>query len=208
MKVYLVRHAEAHSNVRGGGAQPINDVLTLDGISQLTGLSRFFVDNDIKMIYTSPILRAKETARNMTLQGVSIEEWDDLRERKGVFEVAHRFHELPEDRMIEAVRAARDGYPEWLPEHDEPFEKLRERVFRVKKRLEESPLSAVSVVSHMGFLGVLLAFMKYGNTATEDVVVDFMYSVNMPNASVSATEYIPEQNCWEILSVGDVSYAP
>jgi probable phosphoglycerate mutase len=79
--VVLVRHAETDWN-RAGRCQGIVDTsLNVNGVLQAKALRRLVADADISAAYSSPLLRARETARLMLDRtGVAASPVADLRE--------------------------------------------------------------------------------------------------------------------------------
>ena len=82
MTVILVRHAESEGNV-GGMIQGWTDLrLTSVGVEQAALVARRLSGETIAAVYTSPLLRARETARPIAeALGHDLVEEPDLRER-------------------------------------------------------------------------------------------------------------------------------
>lgn len=82
MTVILVRHAESEGNI-GGVIQGWTDLRLTDiGEQQAQMVARRFEGASIAAIYSSPLYRARETARPIAgVLGLPLIEVDDLRER-------------------------------------------------------------------------------------------------------------------------------
>jgi probable phosphoglycerate mutase len=63
MKIYIVRHGETDANKEKKlGGQRMNDPLNAEGVEQVKKLSEE-IGTDFDVIFTSPLLRAKQSAR-------------------------------------------------------------------------------------------------------------------------------------------------
>lgn len=82
MKIYLIRHGQTTGDVNGLYGGTFDDYLSQKGINQVKKLAPKLKGRAIEIIYSSPYLRAKETADILakTLK-IPIEIKDDLRER-------------------------------------------------------------------------------------------------------------------------------
>lgn len=80
--VRLVRHGQSHGDLEDRYGWLYNDELTPHGIEQATSLVDDFRDEHISVIYTSPLIRAQQTA-NILWQWlwVSVTVCDDFREK-------------------------------------------------------------------------------------------------------------------------------
>ena len=65
--IYLVRHAECESNINPIFNGAVNG-LTEKGIMQAKTIGHYFKDRNINKVFTSDILRAKETAKEISLE--------------------------------------------------------------------------------------------------------------------------------------------
>lgn len=82
MTLILVRHAESEGNV-GGVIQGWTDLpLTAAGVEQAAQVARRFAGASVAAIYTSPLARARDTARPIAAAlGLALVEEPNLRER-------------------------------------------------------------------------------------------------------------------------------
>ena len=156
MKLYLIRHGETTSDVEDRYGGSYDDHLTPRGVSQADELVRELHGVGIQAFFTSPLIRARETADILSNGiGVNIEEVvEDLRERNfcgkltGMVkkEAREKFPKLVEE--LEADKYATiDGAEE--------FEHFRNRIGRAFLELTQKPFETIAVVTHGGPLWLL-----------------------------------------------------
>lgn len=82
LKIYLIRHGETTGDIEDRYGGNYDDNLSENGIKQAKELGKKLVERDIQVVFHSPKLRAKETARivNKFLKAKLVVA-DDLRER-------------------------------------------------------------------------------------------------------------------------------
>ena len=82
MKLYLVRHGESEGNVKRIFCGHTDVDLTENGRLQAQNMAKIFEDINIEKIYSSPLIRAYNTANeNSKLKNIQIETHDFLKER-------------------------------------------------------------------------------------------------------------------------------
>lgn len=181
MTVFLVRHAESEGNV-GGMIQGWTDLRLTDvGREQAQAVARRFAGQEIAAVYTSPLLRARETARPIAeATGHELIEDPGLRER----------YYGEAQGLTWAQAAARWPLGEAAHHRDwamavpqvEALADLRARsVGVVTELLDHHAGEQVVVVSHGGTLVQVIAHL-FG------LPVDVWPRIRMSNTSVTAVE--------------------
>lgn len=179
LTVYLVRHAESHSNI-----DPLfegaTDSLTDTGSAQAKSLASRFKGSAIDAVYTSGILRAQLTAGEIgKVVGVTPTELDFVGERRGSFSTDGKYS------------------------HGESFEDLKTRLTETRLFLENLEHQHVVVVSHAIFLKSLAAHIMLGDSLTEASLDGIERSLVAENTGVSKFVFNKEKQAWRIMSWND-----
>lgn len=162
MKIFIIRHGETTSDVENKYGGDYDDHLTEKGITQAKELAEKIANCGIEIIFSSPRIRAKETADilNEVLK-CEVQVIYDLRERNayGVLTGMNK-------------EEAKIKYPEYvdlLGDHRstiadaETYEHLLGRVDATFKNIANSSYEIVAIVSHGGFIRCLFRdVLKFG----------------------------------------------
>ncbi|MBW2971961.1 histidine phosphatase family protein [Candidatus Woesearchaeota archaeon] len=148
MKLIMVRHGETRENRDNIMQGQIGGHLTKKGVMQAKKLGRRLKDEHFDIIYSSDLLRCKDTLREIRKYHpkTPVRYAKELRERKfGVWE--GRTHDDVDNHL--AKRGIR--WNEWKPSGGEASDQMTKRVRRFLKRtLKERPDSSVLWVTHGG----------------------------------------------------------
>lgn len=205
MKLYLIRHGQTDWNlqgrIQGNRDIPLNET----GLLQAGALARGMESREIGCIYTSRLLRARQTARAIGerkqrpvlvvdgLEEVDFGAWEGL--------------------TWEEIRAAWPGeYEEWqcdpaavTPEKGETREQVEARVCRAVEtilREQAKPENAgtdCAVVSHGAVLVYLLSYLlRNQKEPFEELIVR--------NVSITTVAYDPETGIGRLLDCNDTSH--
>ena len=179
LTVHLVRHGQSEYNARGRVQGHTNSPLTPQGIDQAKAVGETLEGRDISAIYTSDLLRAHQTAREIGqmldieprpiegLREVSLGEW----EGKEIEEIrANDPHSL-EMWYSAPMKACIPGA--------EPLDVFRDRVLSSFRQLVEAhPRGEIVVVSHGGVLSVIIADVL-------QMSLNSLWRFRLDNASIS-----------------------
>jgi len=163
--IYLMRHGQSQANIEGVFANG-NDgfPLTDEGRMQAKLAARHLKLRNIRKIYTSPILRARETSHIVSSNlGIEPQLLDEIRE----FHVGELEGQLiegeAEGAFLGLIRSWIDGrIDERIPNgesHREVIDRFRKAMNTV---VSECPEGEVLMVSHGGFLSMTLPFVCNG----------------------------------------------
>lgn len=204
-RVYFIRHAEAQSNANPDfdSSTGALDNLTEKGQIQADALAQKFKDIKVEAIYTSNILRAELTAREVgNVTGLTPEVLPYIREIKGSFPDKYLYMNLPEHEMLEAVRKM-VHHPTWVPSMDETFESFKSRMVELKNFLENTEHKYVVVVSHARFIKAFASYIMLGDLLTEELSAHIALKLTVGNTAVSKLEYNHDKKKWRIDSWND-----
>ncbi len=179
--VYLIRHAEAESNVNllhiGEAA------LTEIGIEQADKLAEKVKNLNIDGIFVSPVLRAQLTAAPMeNILGIKSATCDFLKERKGSF---------VDD-------------PQFVP--SESFDNFKKRIFEARKVLESSHFGHVVVVSHAIFIKAFISYILLGDSTDEAAINKTGNGLIIDHVTISKIVFNVEKGEWKIAGLNAVSF--
>jgi broad specificity phosphatase PhoE len=160
----LVRHGETSANLEGVWHGSTDAPLTERGRAQALRVAGFLLDrhSDASAVYSSPLLRARETARAIAESlGVELRQDPGLAEyHLGSWEgkTYRELHEL--HRLWDEIR--RD--PDFAPHGGESPRQVTERFTGALRRIEASHAGErVIVVAHGGALSMALAAILDGD---------------------------------------------
>lgn len=181
MTVILVRHAESEGNI-SGVIQGWTDLrLTDEGVQQAGMVARRFAGQPITAVYTSPLLRARETARPIAeALGRTLVEDEGLRERFYGQAQGLTWTQAAERWPLGEASHHRD-WAMVVPEVESLAALRRRSVAVVSRLLDEHSGDNAIVVSHGGTLVQIIAHL-FG--LPEDV----WPRIRMSNTSVTVIE--------------------
>ena len=183
-RVYLIRHAEAMGNINETFQGRTDENITEKGYKQLAELSKRFKEISIDKIYSSPLIRTRETAKAVNKHhGIDIIYDERLIEINGGVWEGKSWADLPTLYPVE--------FNLWTYEMHKFYIEDGETVVEVSERMKKAIGEIVSqnvgkniaIVSHGCAIRTYLCFAS-GNTL--DKLQDMGWS---DNTSVSLVEY-------------------
>jgi broad specificity phosphatase PhoE len=157
MKIYAVRHGLTESNKKGVLNMSSDEPLIEEGIKKIEEL-RDALPGDIKMIYSSPLMRARQTAKilNQRIQ-LPIVYHDELKEVDWGTLWGKSFGEIENEYGPEY---GKDQYAhlefDFQPFEGESVEQVRARVHRIVDQVKHSHKEGpILLVAHGGVLRIL-----------------------------------------------------
>jgi broad specificity phosphatase PhoE len=154
MRLFLIRHGQTTGDVEDRYGGDYDDHLTEVGATQASVLARRLRSEAIDRIFTSPKLRAKETAQVLTTKSrTQIEVIEGLREHNRYGVLTGMTKQEAKKRFPKLVAMLQDKTK--TIEGAESYEQLRARVFEALHRVLSSNLERVAVVAHDGVIGCI-----------------------------------------------------
>ncbi|HEX6705166.1 MAG TPA: histidine phosphatase family protein [Albitalea sp.] len=185
-RIIAIRHGETAWNVdtriQGQLDIPLNDL----GRWQAKRLGHAVIDEHIQAVYASDLLRAFETAREVSLAtGVPVVTDPGLRERHfGEFE-GHTWKEIEERWPVESERWRRREL-DFAPAGGESLQRFYERSVSTATRLASAhPGQTIALVAHGGVMDCLYR-------AASRIDLQAPRSWQLGNASINRLLYTPE----------------
>ncbi len=157
MKIYIIRHGETTGDLEDRYGGSYDDHLTKKGREQLQGTASNLTGKGIEIIFSSTLIRAKESAEIIKQKtGASIEYVDGLRERHyGVLTG------LTKEEALEK-------YPEAVVQHEdskntdpggESYEDFNKRVIETFQSLAAQDYKVIAIVAHGGPIKAIYIFL-------------------------------------------------
>lgn len=149
MKIYLIRHGESTSDVEDKYGGDYNDHLTSKGRRQASNLAKRLYNKGIKIIFSSPRLRAKETAEIIQkLLGCNLEMVDDLRERNFYGILTGMKKSVAKKKYPKLVGLLK-SYKNTV-EGGEDYTHFKKRIIRASNGITNLDYSIIAIITHGG----------------------------------------------------------
>ncbi len=157
MKLYLVRHGESTGNLSRTFCGHTDVELTPNGVIQAQNMAKLFENIDVEKIYSSPLKRAHNTAKEISkIKNMEIELNDLLKERNfGDFE-GLPWDEI-ERRYPEEAKKSIDQRVRFEYKNGETFEDVLERVAKFFENYTDNSI----VVAHGALIRIILYYLKF-----------------------------------------------
>ncbi len=158
MKIYLIRHGETTGDIEDRYGGNYDDHMTEHGKQQLEKTADSLLGKDVEIIFTSPLIRARESAEIIKKKiNTPVEVTDGLQERHyGVLAGLTKAEAL--EKYPEVVEAHKD--PMNTDSEGESYEDFKNRVIGTFKVITSKDYKTIAIVSHGGPIKQILAYLK------------------------------------------------
>lgn len=188
MKIYLVRHGETDLNVKEIYQFP-DTPLSSEGLEQSKILSERFKEIKIDKIFSSPFKRTKQTAEMIKdVTGKDIEYIKDLRELTKPSQFLGKSYTDQQAERIKKEVASHIDNPVWRYSDEENFYDLVARAKKVIKWLGELEYKSILLVTHEGFMKVLLSTLIFGEDITPELFDKIYYFLRIKNTGITVLD--------------------
>jgi broad specificity phosphatase PhoE len=157
MKIYLIRHGETTSDTENRYGGNYDDHLTPLGRDQLARTAENLLDKGIEIVFTSSLIRAKESGEIIASKiNCPVEIAEDIQERNyGI--LAGLTKQEAVDKYPGVVEAHKN--PENTDPEGESFLNFQKRTLRGFKEIFAKEYTTVAIVSHGGPIKQLLKYL-------------------------------------------------
>lgn len=202
--IYFVRHAESDANVNPQ-ARSLNP-LTEKGHQQAQVVAERFKNIKIEKLIDTSKMRSKQTSEAIgSVLDMQAVENDLFIERAGEFEAMFESKHLPVRELTEVMKKKLNK-EHWEYSKQELFESLIERVKKAVIYLENLPEEHIAVVTHGAFLKVLIAYLIFKDSLTEEQAVQFMEGTGTSNTGITLCKFYPNVQRWRLITWNDQSH--
>lgn len=210
-KVYFVRHGETNLNKEKreqGPDAPLSDL----GRKQAEFVAKRFDKIKVDKIISSSYARAKETTEIINKHlNKEVTYSDDLVERRPPSKYIGVSYTDPE--YLEAKKTAREKRlidPSWRLSDEENFIDLKDRANRVLSLLQNTEEDSLLVVTHGGFLAVIISTIIFGDELTYREYMKIFRALTMNNTGITLAEHGNETDehdpRWKLIIWNDHSH--
>lgn len=168
MKIFLIRHGQTTGDVEDRYGGTYDDHLTEEGRKQAAQLGEKLVNLGIEKIFSSPLIRAQETASilNSKLDApvVTIE---DMRERNHYGVLSGMIKAEAREKYPEIVELVKDKFK--TVEGGEGYEDFGKRVTAAFQKISNSDHETIAIISHGGAIRYIFRdILDQGEIDVED----------------------------------------
>ena len=203
--IYFVRHAKSESNTDGifRGSKA---VLTEEGREQARVVAKRVARIGVDTIISSAYPRAVETASIIAEDGhVPHEEQALFGEWRHATEIQGRHRLDPETIRITEAWFNKHDVHDFAYSDEESFTELSERAAAALAFLERHPASRLCVVTHGGFLRVIIGTLLFREMFTKPLFVRLFRRLTVDNTGITHVVHTPEGG-WKLVSLNDSAH--
>lgn len=206
MLLYLIRHGESEAN-RKGLYQGPNMPLSEEGIKQAHALAERLKNHNINIIYSSPMLRAKQTAEIISGKlKISVEYWESLREIRTPSEIWGKSAKDEEGIKIGELIKNKFLDGEGRYSDEETFEELNKRAIKVLEHLlSHHEDQNVLCVSHGTMIKTIVSKFIFGENLTAKMLQDIREHLRIKNTGITLCEHTDSWG-WTLINWNDVTH--
>jgi probable phosphoglycerate mutase len=152
MIIYLIRHSETTGDIEDRYGGDYDDHLTMKGVKQAKELAEKLKNKKIQIIFSSPRIRAKETAKIVNeILNVKLEFVSDIRERNNYGILTGMIKSEAKDKYPEEVEKLEKDEIRHNVAQSEDYESFKKRIVNAFERiLNNNKYGTVAIVSHGG----------------------------------------------------------
>jgi probable phosphoglycerate mutase len=157
MKIYLIRHGETTGDLEDRYGGSYDEHLTDRGKEQLLVTANNLAGKGIEIIFSSPLIRAKESAGIIAEKiGAPIEYISGLQERHyGILTGLTK--QEAQEKYPEVVELHKD--PKNTDQEGEGYEEFNQRVIQTFKQITKAEYQTIATVSHGGPIKTIFRFL-------------------------------------------------
>lgn len=203
--VYFIRHGESEENVTHVHIGK-HAALTEIGREQAKLVAERIERIGVDAVISSPFTRALDTATAIAEKsGISLEtnelfgEWLEPSHVNGL----HR-DDAVRSAVITAIQTNLDH--EYRHTDEENFAELLARAEAALAALAEHKSDRLCVVTHGGFLRVMVGLILFREAFTKKDFMQLMYNLKTVNTGVTYARYTDDEKGWQLLTWNDQSH--
>lgn len=202
MNVYLIRHGESLENItkNSGG---LNSPLTPNGIKQAKAVAKRVRNLKISKIFSSDMLRAKQTSEIINHKlNLEISYTDLIREKKLPSMLLGKHETDPLYKSV--LTEIQNNYHDKSYRHsdEDTFELFKKRVFEFMNILEKQKEENILVVAHGYTLRAIVGYVIFGMEFTSHDFVRLRDALLTKNTGLSLIQFEKNKK-WKLLTWND-----
>jgi len=191
--VYLVRHCKPNLPSDSSICIGVTDIpLNEEGFEQAEKLKRYFSDKNIKAIYSSPLIRAKETAEIIANNKIKVEIRNDFSELNMGKWDGMTFEEIKQKYPDEYIERGND-FENYIVEGGESMSMCRDRALAQLWNIINNSTDNIIIVAHAGVNRLILSELLA-------VSIKESFSFRQEYGSVNILKH--DGNILEVINIG------
>ena len=206
MIIYLVRHGESEGNKKGFYQDP-EVPLSEEGVKQGHIVVGRLKKHRIDIIYSSPMVRAKQTAEIISDQlKIPIELWENLKEIRNPSEIWGK--PIENEKIIKIRELARKEFLKRNGRYsdEETFDELDKRAKGILEHLLlHHKEQNVLCISHATMIKMIICKAIFGKDLTPEIFLQLREHFWLKNTGIIVCEYT-EKWGWTLVAWNDTSH--
>ncbi len=205
MNIFLIRHGQTELN-QSNTHQYSTTPLSEQGLTEARSIATRLKEAKIDKIYSSPLLRAKQTAELIAhSSGKEYILMDELREIKRPSEIEGKSHDNP--IVMQIKKGIKDNYSdkEWHHSDEENFWDVKHRVEKLMSTLESEQCENVLLVSHGVVIKMFISLCLFKNKLTADEFLSIYENMNASNTGITHCHFSRDIG-WKVVRVNDTNH--
>jgi broad specificity phosphatase PhoE len=176
--IYLVRHGQTTGDVENRYGGDYDDHLTNIGKQQSDKLAELLAGKDIERLYSSPRIRAQETAATIADKlGLVAETLDEFRERNGYGILTGMTKDEAIEKHPDQVELLEDVHN--AVEGAEEYASFQKRITAALDTFSKEPAKKIAVVTHGGPIRLIFRdILKLGEIEVDDCAFSVIEAAN------------------------------
>lgn len=207
MNVYFVRHGQSIFNATDTHQLPTTPLSPL-GEQQAEFVAKRFLSIPVERIYSSDLMRAKQTAQAIQKSINKPLIFSELiRERKRPSEILGKNYADEHTKKITDLIEHKLDDSGWHYSDEENFFDIKKRARKFLDFLEdvsEENVKNVAVVTHGAFLKMVLLTIIFGDDFDSHVFQAFYSNAKTTNTGITVAEY--KENNWSMRTFNDYAH--
>lgn len=195
MKIYLIRHGQTDWNVAGKIQGKTDIPLNETGRRQAACLAKGMEHRPVAQIFSSDLIRARETAR-----AIGESQHVEVETLSGLEEIGFGKWEGMTLEQIQVVFP--EEYEKWCenpvtvaPPGGESLSQIKERCRRVMEEILKRAKGDFAIVSHGAMLAYVVEYLMRNDPNDQEIIVG--------NASITTIQYEPEDGTAVLIQTND-----
>ena len=195
MKIYLIRHGQTDWNVAGKIQGKTDIPLNETGRRQAACLAKGMEHRPVAQIFSSDLIRARETAR-----AIGESQHVEVETLSGLEEIGFGKWEGMTLEQIQVIFPAE--YEKWCenpvtvaPPGGESLSQIKERCRKVMEEILKMAKGDFAIVSHGAMLAYVVEYLMRNDPNDQEIIVG--------NASITTIQYEPENETAVLIQAND-----
>lgn len=205
MNVFLVRHGQTllnHSNAHQYSITPLSEI----GFHEAERIAEHLKETKIGVIYSSPLLRAKQTAEAISrVSKKKVVLLNELKEAKKPSVVEGKSHDDPAIQQIKQGIKDNFSCKNWHHSDEENFWDIQRRISRLMKLVEGKREDNILFVSHGIVIKMFLSLCIFKEKLTAPEFLAFYEHIHISNTGITHCRYSTKSG-WKVMRVNDTTH--